>query len=94
MQFYIEFFTGLGFVFATSLTFSFAIVAMQIFRISILGPAWGLLVLGILLNTVADLYYYLTELFGGYVRSDPVTGIWLAGTVFICYGLYMHRKIL
>jgi hypothetical protein len=91
-QFYIEFFTGLAFVFATSLTFSMAIVATQIFRTTVLGTAWGLLLLGILLNTVADLYYYINELFGGYVRTDPVTGIWLAGTVFMCYGLYKHRK--
>jgi hypothetical protein len=93
-QFYLEFFTGLVFVFATSLTFSFAIVATQIFRTTVLGPAWGLLLLGILLNTVADLYYYINELFGGYVRSDPVTGVWLAGTVFLCYGLYKHHKII
>lgn len=93
-QFYIEFFTGLAFVFATSLTFSLAIVATQIFRTTVLGPAWGLLLLGILLTTVADLYYYINELFGGYVRSDPVTGIWLAGTVFLCYGLYKHVKII
>ena len=93
-QFYVEFFTGLVFVFATSLTFSLAIVATQIFRTSVLGPAWGLLLLGILLNTAADLYYYINELFGGYVRSDPVTGIWLAATVFLCYGLYMHRKVM
>ena len=91
-QFYIEFFTGLVFVFATSIVFASAIVAAQIFRTTVLGPAWGLLLLGILLNTVADLYYYLNELFGGYVRQDPVTGVWLAGTVFMCYGLYKHRK--
>ncbi|MDH3610837.1 MAG: hypothetical protein OEM79_03645 [Nitrosopumilus sp.] len=93
-QFYTEFFTGLVFVFATSLTFALAIVATQIFQKSVLGSAWGLLLLGILLNTVADLYYYINELFGGYVRSDPVTGIWLAGTVFLCYGLYKHHKII
>lgn len=93
-QFYTEFFTGLVFVFATSFTFSLAIVATQVFRISVLGPAWGLLLLGILLTTIADLYYYINELFGGYVRSDPVTGIWLAGTVFLCYGLYKHQKII
>jgi hypothetical protein len=93
-QFYIEFFTGLVFIFATSLTFGFAIVASQIFRTTVLGHAWGLILLGILLNTVADLYYYINELFGGYVRSDPVTGVWLAGAVFLCYGLYLHRRVI
>jgi len=87
-----EYLTGLVFVFATSLTFSSAIVSTQIFRDTVLGGAWGLLLLGILLNTAADIYYYIFELFGGYVRENPVTGIWLAGTVFVCYGLYKHRK--
>jgi len=86
------FFTGLIFTFASSLTFSSAIVAAQIFRTTVLGAAWGLLLLGILLNTSADIYYYINENFGGYVRSEPYTAIWLAGTVFLCYGLYIHRK--
>ena len=92
LEFYAVYFTGLGFVFGSSLTFSHAIVAAQIFRTSVLGPAWGLLLLGILLNTAADIYYYISELFGDYVRSDPVTGIWLVSTVVICYGLFKHRK--
>jgi len=89
---WLGFFLGLAFVFLSSLTFSSAIVAAQIFRSTVLGAAWGLLLLGILLNTSADIYYYINENFGGYVRSEPYTAIWLAGTVFLCYGLYIHRK--
>ena len=91
-EFFKEFFLGFGYIFATSLTFGLAIIAAQIFRTTVLGAAWGLLLLGIMLNTFADIFYYYVELFGGYVRQDPVTGIWLAGTVFLCYGLYLHRK--
>lgn len=90
--FYKEYLTGLAFVFATAITFSFAIVAAQIFRETVLGAAWGLLLLGILLNTGADIYYYIFELFGDYVRANPVTGVWLAGTVVVCYALYKHKK--
>jgi len=89
---WIGFFLGLVFVFLSALTFSSAIVAVQIFRNTVLGTAWGLLLLGILLNASADIYYYINENFGGYVRSEPYTAIWLAGAVFVCYGLYMHRK--
>ena len=92
--FYIEYFTGLSFVAATSFTFSSAIVGFYVFRSSILGPAWGLLLVGIALNTMADIYYYINELFGGYVRADPVTGIWTASTIVVCYALYKHRKII
>jgi len=90
--FYKEYFVGLIFVICTSITFSYAIVAAQVFRETVLGPAWGLLLLGILLNTLADIYYYILELFGSYDRANPITGIWLAGTVFLCYALYLHRK--
>ena len=86
------FYLGLVFVFLSALTFSSAIVAVQIFRNTVLGTAWGLLLVGILLNASADIYYYINENFGGYVRSEPYTAIWLAGAVFVCYGLYIHRK--
>lgn len=92
--FYTEYLTGLVFTFVTSLTFSSAIVAAQIFHETILGSAWGLLLLGILLNTAADIYYYIFELFGDYVRANPITGIWLASTVVMCYALYLHRKVI
>jgi len=90
--FYKEYLTGLAFITATSLTFSSAIVATQIFHKTAIGAAWGLLLLGIILNTTADIYYYLFELFGDYERANPVTGIWLASTVVICYALYKHKK--
>jgi hypothetical protein len=92
--FYKEYFTGLAFVYGTSLTFSSAIVAFQIFRGTVLGSAWGLLLFGILLNAAADIYYYIFELFGDYVRSNPVTGVWVAGAVFVCYALYKHQKVI
>lgn len=91
-DFYKSYFTGLVFTAATSLTFSSALVATQIFRKTVLGSAWGLLLVGILLGTAADLYYYLNELFEAYERGNPVTGIWLVSAVFVCYAMYKHRK--
>lgn len=91
--FYIEFLTGLAYVAATTLTFSFALIGFQVFRTSILGAAWGLLLLGIALNSFADVHYYYTELFGDYDRANPVHGIWMASTMVLCYALYKHRSI-
>lgn len=91
-DFYKEYLTGLAFVIATTLTFSYAIVGTQIFRGTILGGAWGLLLVGIALNTGADIYYYIFELFGDYVRANPITAIWVAGTMIVCYALYKHRE--
>jgi len=92
-KFIIQYLVAVAFVFATTLTFSHALVATQIFRTTMLEPAWGLLLLGILINMIADIYYYYIELFGGYVREDPVTGIWLLSTVIISYALVKHRRI-
>jgi hypothetical protein len=88
----IEFLIGFAYIAATTTTFSFALVGAQVFHFGKLGSAWGLLLLGIALNTVADYYYYYSENFGEYLRSNPVHGIWLASTMIICYALYKHVK--
>lgn len=93
LDFWKEFFTGLAYVTATTLTFSYAIIGAQVFRGGILGSAWGLILLGIALNTFADIHYYYFEIFGDYERQSPVHGIWLASTMIISYALYKHRKI-
>lgn len=88
----IEFLVGLAYIAATTVTFSFALVGAQVFHFGKLGSAWGLLLLGLALNTVADYYYYYSENFGDYLRSNPVHGVWLASTMIICYALYKHVK--
>ena len=88
----IEFSVGLAYIAATTVTFSFAIIGTQVFRSGVLGSAWGLLLIGIALNTMADYYYYFSENFGEYLRSNPVHGVWLASTMIICYALYKHVK--
>jgi len=90
--YYIEFLTGLAFVIATTLTFSYAIIGAQVFQTGQLSTAWRLILIGIGLNTVADVHYYFTELFGGYDRTNPVHGIWMASTIILCYALYKHMK--
>jgi hypothetical protein len=87
-----EFLVGLAYVAATTITFSFAIIGAQVFRSGALGSAWGLLLVGIALNTFADYFYYYSENFGEYLRSNPIHGIWLAGAMIVCYALYKHVK--
>lgn len=83
--------TGIYFVAATSFVFAWTIVGAQIFRKSILGLPWGLLLVGIGLNTIADVVYYYTSI-EDYDRSDPIISLWVLGYVFVCYALYMHKK--
>ena len=88
---YNGFWMGNAYVVATSLTFAYAIIGAQLFRGKILGTAWGLLLLGIGLNWVADVQYYFFSI-TYYDRSSPVHGIWLGGAMIVCYALYKHKK--
>ena len=80
------------FYFALStLNLSFAIVGVQVFRRTILGNAWGLLLLGIALTAVGDLIYYANAIFG-YDRTYPDIAFWVFGYMIISYALYIHKK--
>lgn len=83
--------TGIYFVSATSFVFAWTIVGAQIFRKSVLGLPWGLLLVGIGLNTIADVSYYYTSI-EGYDRSNPIISLWMLGYMFVCYALYIHKK--
>ena len=92
ITFYKEFFAGLGAVTATTLAFSYAVIGTQVFQAGKLNNAWKLILVGIGLNTLADVYYYYSELFGDFDRTNPVHGIWVASTMILCYALYKHIK--
>lgn len=91
--FYKEYATGIAYMLATTSVFSFAIVGAQVFRGTVLGNAWGLLLVGFGLNTFGDVRYYFLELFGTFDRADIATPLWVAGTIVVCYALYKHRDI-
>ena len=90
-EFFNGFLMGIAYVVATSLTFAYALIGAFVFRGSILGKAWGLLLIGIGLNWVADIQYYFFSI-SYFDRSSPVHGIWLAGAMIVCYALYKHKK--
>lgn len=83
---------GTAYVAASTLTFTFALLGTQVLRHSFLGAPWGLILLGIGLNWVADMHYYYSSIYF-FDRTNPVHGIWLAGTMVLCYGLYKHRSL-
>jgi hypothetical protein len=59
-----------------------------------LGRAWFLLVAGIVLGTIADVWYHHLELFGNYDTSGIVNVFWYMSYWFIVYSLYKHAKII
>lgn len=87
-----DYYYGVVFVAADAILLGFALVGAQTFRQSILGPVWGLIVLGIIFYTVADIWYYYLELFGQYSDSHIVNMFWLLNTMLVTYALYKHQK--
>jgi hypothetical protein len=87
-----DFYYGLIFVAATSVTLSFAILGASVFRYSILGTVWLLLALGLMINSVADVWYYYLELFEEYDEKHVVNSMWIVGYMIVAYALYKHRK--
>ena len=75
----------------TTLNLSFAIMGSYIFRRSMLGNAWGLLLLGIGMTAVGDIIYYFNAVHT-YDRTYPDIAFWTFGYMIISYALYLHRK--
>lgn len=88
----LDLFYGSAFVIGTSITLTFAILGVTIFKRSLLGVIWVLLALGIFLNGVADVWYYYLELFGLYSRDHVTMALWFTSTNFIIYALYKHYR--
>jgi hypothetical protein len=87
-----DFYYGLIFVAATSVTLSFAVLGASVFRYSILRTVWLLLALGIMINSIADVWYYYLEIFGQYDEIHVVNSMWIVGYMIVAYALYKHRK--
>lgn len=92
-EFYKEFLVSLSYIIVTSIMLAYVMIGFQVFRYTILGAAWGLLLAGLILEAIADFHYYYFEIFGDYDRTSPVHGIWMASTIIICYALYRHRSL-
>lgn len=90
-EFWPPFLAGIFYNGITTLNLSLAIVGWTVFRNSILGVAWGLLLLGIALNAVADIIFDFTTIYS-YDRTNPAMDFWVFGTMIVSYALYIHRK--
>ena len=91
-KFYKEFLTGFAYIIVTSILLAYAIIGAQVFMNTVLGAARGLLLVGFILEAIADYHYNYFEIFGDF-DSSPVHGIWMASTMIMCYALYKHRSL-
>jgi len=89
------YYLGLYYVVVDSGLLALAILGAIIFRHSILGKVWLLLVVGFLIYSFADYWYYdYLTLFNQYTDSHPVNIIWVLAFMIMTYALYKHQKTL
>jgi len=87
-----DFFYGLIFTIGSAITLAFAVLGAKIFREGALGTVWLLLVIGILVNTIGDVWYYHLEIFEQYDLMHPVNIFWYSSYWLMVYALYRHKK--
>lgn len=89
-----EFYYGMAFIAASSVVLALALLGSLVFRGGVLGIAWVLMLLGLFLTSVGDVWYFYLETFGEYVDGHPVELLWYGSYWVITYGLYKHKKII
>jgi len=89
-----DFYYGSIFVGATSIALSLTILGTTIFKEGALGKSWLILLLGVLILTFADDWYYYLEISESYDLTHPVNTLWYAGYWIIVYALLKHKKII
>lgn len=89
-----DFFFGLAFVFGSAGILALAVLGAAVFRQSVLGTAWLLLAIGIFIFTIADVWYYILELTGGYDLAHPTNTLWFLSGMVVVYALYKHKKVI
>lgn len=76
----------------SAFVFSLSIVGFMAFQKGVMGKVWIILVLGISLHTVANIWYYYLEVFEYYTGTHVVNTLWVAAWTLIVYALYIHKK--
>lgn len=89
-----DYYYGLIFIIASATVLSAGILGAIVFRQGILGVAWLVLVLGIVLTTAGDVWYYYLETFDQYDLTHPVNLFWYASYMVIAYALYKHQNLI
>ena len=85
-----------GNIFAVGATIELALVILgaSVFRHSILKEVWLLLVIGIFIWTIGDVWYGFAEVFETFDNTHPTNTLWMASFLVIMYALYKHRKVI
>ena len=87
-----DYYYGIIFVAGASVILSLAAMGTIVFRGGVLGVTWMLLLIGILIFTIGDVWYYWLEVVGEYSLLHPVNLLWYIPDGIVIYALYKHSK--
>lgn len=79
------------YVLASSVSLSFTMLGVYIFKKSTVGSAWILLFVGIIMFEFADVTYYYLETTNTYDISHPINLLWNIGYWVVTYALFKHK---
>jgi hypothetical protein len=88
-----DIFYGNIFAVGSSVVLALAILGAVVFRQSILKEVWLLLVIGIFIWTIADVWYAFAEVFETFDNTHPTNTLWMLTFMLVMYALYLHRKV-
>jgi hypothetical protein len=80
------------YVLEPALVLPLAILGAKTFRGGVIGTAWIILILAIIVLSIGDVWYSYLEIFGSYDLLHPVNLFWYAGYWIVVYALLKHRK--
>jgi len=86
------YYMSMAYVVSSAAVLALALVAFTVFRHSVLGVAWTMLVIGIFLYAIADVWYYYLEEIEAFSIKDPVNTLWVLSNAIMVYALYKHKK--
>lgn len=90
----LTFFSGLTYVILSSTVLSGTILGARVFRQGVLGVAWLVLLIGIILQTTGDILYSYLDTFDQYTLTHPMNLFYYASYLIIAYALYKHQRII
>ncbi len=89
----LTFFSGLTYVILSSTVLSGTMLGARVFKQGVLGIAWLVLLIGIILQTTGDIWYGYLDTFDQYTLTHPMNLCYYASYLVIAYALYKHQKI-
>lgn len=91
-EFNFDFWYGLTFVVMASITFSMTLHVFWTVRKGEIGKIWRLIMLGVFLYVIGDIWYYHTEVLEEFTMFHPVNLLFYSSYFVIIYAFLQHKK--